>query len=151
MLDKIKKLPQNQYLHELKDVRVVGLLVFGAIVLLVSWSGLRAIEINYKLQQQIARLEQQNELNELENNNLQLSNQYYNTDQYLELQARRQFSKGATGEKLLLVPRGVALAHTIDMPEAENDKPKLHSTKPAYQRNFEAWMAFFFHRPLEED
>lgn len=150
VLDKIKKLPKNYYLQELKDVRVVGLVVFGVIVLLVSWSGLRTIETNYKLQQQIARLEQQNQLSELKNSNLELSNQYYNTDQYLELQARRLFSKGAPGEKLLLVPKSVALAHTVEIPEANKPEAPAQSSKPGYQRNFEAWMSFFFHRPLEE-
>lgn len=151
MLNKIKKMPQSVYLQELKDVRVVGLLVFGVIVLLVSWSGLRAIEINYKLQQQIARLEQQNQLSELKNNNLALSNQYYNTDQYLELQARRQFGRGAPGEKLLLVPKTVAFAHSIDVPEITKPMAKPPSSKPKYQKNFEAWMSFFFHRPLENE
>ncbi len=151
MLNKIKKLPQNYYLQELKDVRVVGLLVFAVIVLLVSWSGLKTIETNYQLQQQIARLEQQNQLSELENNNLALSNQYYNTDQYLELQARRQFGKGAPGEKVLLIPKSVALANTIDVPALSKSAVRSGSPKPGYQRNFEAWMSFFFHRPLENE
>ncbi len=131
---------------ELHDVRVMGLLVFGVILLLVSWSGLQAIETNYKLQQQIARLEQQSQVTQLENNNLKLSNEYYNTEQYLELEARRQFGKAAPGEKLILVPKSVALTHTVDTPELTESAEKTPSLKPVYQRNFEAWMNFFFHR-----
>ena len=145
MFEKLKNKHPN--IAQLKDVRVIGLLVFGIIVLLVTWSGLGAIQSNFVLQKQIARLREQNKVHELENNNLRLKNEYYNTEQYLELQARRQFSKAAPGETLILVPKGVALAHTAEIPEikerqAAAPKPK----KPTYQKNFEAWMDFFFHR-----
>lgn len=135
---------------ELRDVRVLGVVVFVVILLLITWSGLEVIDANYKLQQQIARLEQQNQVRDLENNNLKLSNEYYKTDQYLELEARREFGKGAPGEKLLLVPKGVALAHTVDLTSKAKDQAKAKPQKPSYQRNFEAWMSFFFHRPLED-
>lgn len=147
MLEKIKTYSKHPYLHELRDVRVLGLLVFGIIVLLVSWSGVRVIETNYKLQQQIARMEEQTKLLQLENANKKLENKYYETDEYLELQARKQFGKGAAGEKLLLVPKNVALAHTVDIKqdkEERTDQPQAE--KPTYQKNFESWMNFFLHR-----
>lgn len=147
MLEKIKKLQNNPYLYQVRDVRFTGLIIFGILVLLVSWSGINVIQTNYDLQRQISKLEQENTIKELENNNLKLSNQYYNTDQYLELAARRQFGKAAPGEKLMLVPKNVALAHTIDLGADKNrqaDRPT--SKKPAYQRNFEAWVRFFMHR-----
>jgi cell division protein FtsB len=147
MLDKIQKYKNHPFVEQLKDVRVIGLIVFSVIVLLVAWSGLGAIQSNYVLQKQIARLEQENAIKELENTNLRLKNQYFNTDEYLELQARRQFGKAAPGETVVLVPREVALSKTTDVStketeEAESAKPE----KPAYQQNFEAWMEFFFHR-----
>lgn len=150
MLEKIKKIVKHSYLKELRDVRVLGVMVFVVILLLISWSGLQVIDTNYTLQQQIARLEQENKLKDLENNNLKLSNGYYNTDQYLELQARREFGKGAEGETLLLVPKSVALAHAVEVPEAAKEVAKAKPAKPNYQINFEAWMSFFFHRPLED-
>jgi cell division protein FtsB len=134
MLEKFKKYQTHPYTEQLKDVRVIGLLVFVVIVLLVTWSGLGAIQSNFVLQKQIARLEQENEVKDLENTNLRLKNQYYNTDQYLELQARRQFGRAAPGETLVIVPRSVA-QQAVPRPE-----------KPSYQKNFEAWMEFFFHR-----
>src|SRR5690242_16883915 len=112
MFEKIKNYPLRPLVRQLKDVRVVGFLVFGVLVLLVSWSGVKVIETNYELQKQVSRVQQENQVAELENNNLKLQNQYYNTDEYLELTARRQFGKGAPGEKLLIVPQEVALAHT---------------------------------------
>src|SRR4051812_38370417 len=111
MLDKIKNAYKHPYVQALRDTRVVGLIAFGVITLLVSWSMVQIIETNYALQQQIARLEQENNVQQLENNNQRLRNQYFNTDEYLELQARRQFGKAAPGEKLVLVSKQAALAH----------------------------------------
>lgn len=147
MLDKIKKLQKHPYAKELKDVRVLGLIVFCVIVLLVSWSGVRVIETNYELQQQIARMEEETKLLELENANKKLENEYYHTDQYLELQARKQFGKAAPGETVLTVPESVALANTVDLQTEEKKAGQTKKTdKPFYQKNFEAWMSFFFRR-----
>src|SRR5437667_142896 len=82
---KSKNRPYYFYARQLRDVRVLGLVIFGGLVLLVSWSGIQVIQTNYDLQKQISKLQQQNQVQELENNNLQLTNQYFNTDQYLEL------------------------------------------------------------------
>lgn len=147
MLEKIKKNRKHPVVEQLKDVRVIGLLVFGVIVLLVSWSGVGAIQSNFVLQKQVARLQQQNKISELENTNLKLKNQYFNTDQYLELQARRQFGKAAPGETLVIVPKSVALAHSVEIKTDQKPvKVDQKLEKPAYQKNFEAWMQFFFHR-----
>lgn len=137
-----------EYLKQMRDVRVLGLHVFVAIALLVTWSGVGVIQDNFQLQKRIARLEQENELQRLENTTQGLWNEYYNTDQYLELTARRQFGLAAPGEKLLLVPEEVALAQTTDLPveETAREARKIKPQKPLYQRNFEAWMEFLFRR-----
>lgn len=135
------------WLASLRDMRVLGLMIFLVIVLLVSWSGVKAIETNYGLQKQISQLEQENNVQKLENENMKLANEYYKTSQYLEIQARKDYGLAAPGETVLVVPRHVALAHTVDLPKpkagavAEDD-----SKKPAYIRNFNAWMDFLFHR-----
>jgi cell division protein FtsB len=152
VLEKIKTYQHHPYIQQFKDVRVIGFAVFGVLVLLVSWSGVRVIETNYELQKQVAEIQQENQVAELENNNLRLQNEYYNTDQYLELQARKQFGKGLPGETLLLVPKSVALAHTVE-PAKEDDKQAAKSSpnKPLYQRNFEAWREFFTHKDQSTD
>jgi cell division protein FtsB len=150
MLEKIKHIKKHPFIQQLRDVRVVGLLVFGVIVLLVSWNGVSTIQTNYELQKQIAQYERENELQRLENNNLRLRNQFYETDQYVELQARRLFGKAAPGETLVLVPEAVALRNSTEIakPEPEQE-PAPQPEKPMYQRNLEAWIDFFF-RPGRE-
>ncbi len=147
--EKIKNYQANllRYAEELRDVRVVGLLVFLVIVLLISWSGIRAIDTNYRLQKQISQLRQQTDLQKLANNNLTLQNQYFNSNQYLDIAVRQSFGLAAPGEKVLVVPKNVALAHTIDVPTLDQkQKATAVNRQPAYQRNFRAWMDFLLHR-----
>jgi cell division protein FtsB len=152
VFEKIKKYRKHPYVDHLKDVRFIGLVVFGVIVLLVTWSSLDAIQSNYELQKQVTKLEQQNELHKLDNANLKLKNEYYNTEQYLELTARRQFGVAAPGEKVLLIPKEVALAHSTDLPKPDQQKiVEEDDRKPWYQHNFEAWMDFLFHRQSQLD
>lgn len=144
MKEKLKRIYSRPLVQQFRDIRFVMFCVLGVIFLIVSWSSVGVIQTNYKLQQQISALQQQNAVYELQNKNLGLSNQYYNTDQYLELQARRQFGKAAPGETVFLVPKNVALSHTINTDAAANPSVKEHIVnKSIYQRNFEAWMNFF--------
>jgi cell division protein FtsB len=136
----------SQFLQRLNDVRFVGQLLFVVVVLLVSWSGLKTIQTNYGLQKQISVLNQQNTIQQLQNNNLALQNNYLNSNQYLELSARQNFGLAAPGETELIVPESVALAYTVNLPSPT--KPDLTKVnQPAYQRNLQSWVDFFLHRP----
>ncbi len=133
------------YLQRLSDIRYAGQLLFVVIVLMISWSGIKSIQTNYGLQKQISKLNQQNSLKKLENNNLTLQNDYYKSNQYLELSARRNFGLAAPGEKEIIVPQSVALTYATPLPETA--KPQTITVKqPAYQRNIQSWVNFFLHR-----
>jgi cell division protein FtsL len=101
------------YIYELQDIRVAGMVVFGIVVLLISWSGVKSIDTNYQLQKQISELKQENDVANLDNQNLQLQNQYYNSNQYLDLSARQNLGLAAPGETELIVPKDVALKYTV--------------------------------------
>lgn len=137
----------SDFILQFRDVRAVGLVLFLVIVLLVSWSGVKVIDTNYRLQKEISRLEQQNQVRRLTNVNLKLQNQYYQTDQYLEIAARQDFGLAAPGETVLNVPAQVALAHTVDLPDTEQvEVRKTKAKQPSYQRNFQAWVDFLLNR-----
>ena len=126
------------------DVRFVAQVLFAGLVLLMTWSGIKSIQTNYSLQKQISTLKQQNTVQQLENTNLALQNNYFNSNQYLELAARQNFGLAAAGEKEVLVSKDVALAYTVNLP---TDKPDAATTpQPAYQKNFQSWVDFFLHR-----
>ena len=151
MLAKIKHYQKIflSYATQLRDLRVVGLLLFLVIVLLVSWSGVKVIQTNYALQKQIAALKQENDVKKLTNTNLGLQNEYFDTPQYLDIAARQNFGLAAPGETVLNVPRAVALSFTVDLPKPAVDDTNSRAKQSRYQRNFQSWMDFFLHRRQE--
>src|SRR5688500_1618074 len=118
-----------EFALQFRDVRAVGLVLFLVIVLLVSWSGVKVIDTNYRLQKDISRLEQQNQVKKLTNTNLKLQNEYYQTNQYLEIAARQDFGLAAPGETVLNVPEQVALAHTVRLPDTEQEEVQKTKAK----------------------
>jgi cell division protein FtsB len=138
------------YVSTLRDVRNVGVLVFTVILLLITWSGIKAIQTNYGLQKQIAQLEQENDVHRLENTNLAFQNQYYSTEQYREVTARQNLGLGAPGETELLISKDLALAHTVKQPGVVASKVSVPN-HPFWQRNFQAWIDFFLHRGTTVD
>jgi cell division protein FtsB len=133
------------YIRRLSDVRFLGQVVFVVIVLLISWSGIKTIQTNYGLQKQISTIKQQNAIQKLQNENIELQNEYYKSNQYLEVAARQNFGLAAPGEKLIVVPEKVALANTIDT-NPITVEVKAADKQPTYQRNFQSWVDFFLHR-----
>jgi cell division protein FtsB len=133
-----------KFIQRLSDIRFAGQVLFVIIVLMISWSGIKTIQTNYGLQKQITALAQQDQLQKLKNDNLALQNDYYNSKQYLELSARQNFGLAAPGEKEIIVPKTVALAHTVDLPKSTDQA--VAARQPAYQRNFQSWTNFFLHR-----
>src|ERR1700729_4096670 len=103
------------YVQRLGDLRFTGQLVFAVIVLLITWSGIKSIQTNYGLQKQISGLKQQVAVQQLENNNLSLQNQYLNSDQYLNVAARQNFGLADPGETEVIVPESVALTYTTNL------------------------------------
>lgn len=151
MIDKAKDYLSELVSDQWRDTRLWTFVVFGVVVVLASWSGVRVIETNYELQKKIARLEQQNEVIALQNQNQELKNQYLESDTYLELAARRQFGKGAPGETLVIVPESVALARTTEIPSQKGSgtaDQEQGNDDAFYARNLKAWRDFVFAHQL---
>lgn len=148
MPEKIK--PYIKYIYafilRLQDVRFAGQVLFVIIVLLISWSGVKAIETNYQLQRQISALRQQSDIQKLKNTNLKLQNEYFNTNQYLELSARQNFGLAAPGEKELIVPKDVALSYTVPLPQSGDSNATTTTKQSRFEQNYQAWVDFFMHR-----
>lgn len=147
MFTKIK----NQTIHffkRLTDVRFLGQMIFVFVLLLVSWSTTKAIQTNYELQKQVAQKQKQTELQKLRNENLKINNQYLQTDEYLELTARKQLGLAAPGEKLVIIPEETARKYTTESSfktQAEIERQE-EENKPFYQKNLESWGRFFLRR-----
>jgi cell division protein FtsB len=146
MFNKINSYYQQIPWRSLRDPKNIGLIVFLIIVLLISWSGVKALQTNYSLQKQISLLKQQNDVEELQNINQQLQNQYYGTNQYLNITARQEFGLGAPGETELIVPKTVALAHLAPIGTTNATSSTASNNQPTYQKNFQAWVDFILHK-----
>lgn len=145
----ISKTKIDETLKLLSDIRVIGLLAFFAVILLVAFSSVRVLQTNYELQKKENELMQVTEIKKLENENLKLKNVYLESDEYLELTARRQFNKALPGEELYVIPESVALAKVKDIPKVtsfEDKEEQAAQNKPEYQKNLEAWRDFLLHR-----
>lgn len=131
-------------LKMLQDTRVLGLLAFGVVALLVTWSGIKVVQTNYELEKKISVAKQRNAVSQLENQNMRLKNQYFESSQYLELAARRQFGKAAPGETLYTVPESIALARTVEPEKGHETVAVVQDNRSRFQKNFDDWIDFLF-------
>ncbi len=89
----------------------IGSVVISVAVLSVAINSSGVILKNYRLQKQIAELEQRVSVAQDEADKQRLLNQYYATDAFLDIATRRQLTRGSAGEKLIIVPKNVALTY----------------------------------------
>jgi len=148
MFDKIKTAFTGKKAKQLTDVRNIGLYLFGLVIVAIAWSGAKTVQSNYDLQKKISTLKQENDVLWLQNSNTYLQNQYYKTDQYLELSARQNLGFAAPGEHVLLVPKGTA-AKYVDPNLDKTTVTRVTSApdnRAAYVKNIEAWRDFILGR-----
>jgi cell division protein FtsB len=150
MFDRIKDALTGKRAKQLTDARNIGLYIFGIVILAITWSGAKTVQSNYDLQKKISELNQENTVLSLLNSNTYLQNQYYQTDQYLELSARQNLGLAAPGEKVLLVPKTAALKYVDPSLDQTQNAPKLAAadTRPRYIKNLESWRDFLLGRKL---
>lgn len=143
-------LKQKLNLSHRTDIRHLLLYIFIIIVLAISWSSLKTIQTNYQLQKKIALLKQQNAVLDLQNQNTALSNQFYNSNEYLDLAAREDLGLAAPGETVLLISKSAALKY-VDPNLATQASTPSADTRPWVIKNLEAWRDFFLGRPVFGD
>ena len=117
---------------------VVGV-VIGVTIIAVSLNTSSVILQNYQLEREVRTANQKVSIAEIELANQRLNNQYFQTDAFLEIAARKQLSKGVNGEKLVIVPKSVALAQVPTI--AEPEIVSLDVSKSDLS-NFERWVKF---------
>ncbi len=146
MLQKLKtKVINRQFLKDYLSIGAIGVYIALIVALSVSWASIKIIQRNYNLLKEIAVEEQQVEINEKKVANQKLLNDYYKSDDYLELAARRELNKAAPGEKLIVIPKSVALSKLPKLPaEAKTDSKELETS------NWQAWLDFLSGRSISD-
>lgn len=148
MFEQIKNSLNSKQTKQLLDVRNITLYIFGLIVLAIAWSGAKTVQNNYELQKQISTLQQQNQVLSLQNGNTYLNNQFYKTNEYLELSARQNLGLAAPGEQVLVIPKSVAMKY-VDPSLASSQnviQTPLPDNRSKYVKNLEAWRDFLLGR-----
>ncbi len=129
----------HQIRHQIKQYYTLDNVVLTAAILMASgfiWSTMGALQNNYVLQSQVDVLASEVESSKLEADNLALENTYFASNEYLELQARQQFSKASAGEHMLILP-----ANTV----SDTISTQANKAKTTFSTsNFQAWLNFFF-------
>jgi cell division protein FtsB len=138
---------------QLNDMRSIMLYLFVLVAIAITWSSVKTIQNNYQLQKQISRLQQENAVIGLRNQNTALRNQYLQTDQYLELAARQSLGLAAPGEKVLLIPKNVSAKYLDPSLTLKSSSTVAISTdnRSKYVKNMEAWRDFLLGRKVVID
>lgn len=147
MQEKIKSKISTTRIRELFTLYQISVMVIIVISFSILWAGIRVVQRNYILLKQVSVLEQEIELMKISVANQKLMNEYYSTDSYGEIAARRLLNKSMPGEKLMLVPKSLALekvtgalaSGSVDTGEY---KPKLN--------NWQKWIRFLSGKSLED-
>lgn len=114
-------------------VAIIGILV-------LFWFSFNTVKItlrNYELAQQIDNLEEEIAVLELENQNFKFQINYYQTDAYLDLEARDKLNVVSPGERLLILPDDRYDGVSVSTESEASDESQV-------KQNFDEWMNFFF-------
>lgn len=110
-------------------------------ILLLLWlvGSISSLSKNWSLQQEVAEREAELAYLNLEVENNELENQYYASEEYQELAARRLQNKKFSGETLVLLPKNTERAKSKHQ-TVTNDENKALNKKS----NFDQWLSFLF-------
>ncbi len=122
---------RNQHLVTIQNVGVaIGLLIALSWV----WGASTTLQKNYTYQRQVDLNAQQIEVMKLQNENAAYQQEYYKSDEFLELSARERLGLASPGEKMVILPSSANIKDTEVVVQKSVDT----------QSNFSRWMQFFF-------
>ena len=111
-----------------------------AVVLCLMWTyqSITAMSRNWELSEKLTAERKELELVSVEVEAAELENEYYKTDEYQELVARKHLDKKWPGENMVVMPENS---------EAAKNKHKTNTVVAVEEKtytNFEKWMKFLF-------
>lgn len=124
--------------HDFFTVENVVLIL--AIVLCLTWTyqSIAAMSRNWELSERLTTGHRELELLKMEVETAELENEYYKTEEYQELLARKYLDKQAEGENMVVMPE--------NSEEAKNKhiNANIRSELKKDYSNFERWMMYLF-------
>jgi hypothetical protein len=118
---------------------VENVVLFLAIVLCLTWTyqSIVAMSRNWTLSERLATEKKSLELLKVEVEAAELENEYYKTEEYQELIARKYLDKQLPGEHMVVLPENSEIAKNKYKVSEDEVLVKQYS-------NFEKWMKFLF-------
>ena len=122
----------RQYLNIQNGTIVLALLIAMGWM----WGTVQTLQKNFRYQQEVDALTQNVELEQLRNQNLEYQQQYYRSDEFLELSARQRLGKANPGEKLIILPDSDSISDTAGGTGNQVAREQVS--------NLSQWAEFFF-------
>ncbi len=120
-----------------------NIILIVAVVLCLAWTygSITAMTRNWTLAQELISRQREKALLELEVETLELENEYYLSEEYQEIAARKYHNKKLPGETMIYLPDNSTAAKQKD---SETSSPTVNTPTPEEKSNFAQWMAFLF-------
>lgn len=123
--------------HDFLTVENVVLVLAIVLCLVWTYQSITAMSRNWELTEQIVTKKKELELLSTEVEAAELENEYYKTNEYQEILARKYLDKKGPGENMVVLPEN-----------SENAKNKHKALKQKREEkeytNFEKWMMYLF-------
>lgn len=123
-----------------------GLVILIACVVAISWvfGTMSKIQENFDAQRALEQKNQQLQLAELEVQTLKYEQNYYNSDEYKELEARSKLGLASSGEKQLILPENSAAVQALDAKDNTSYVKNTSSSNSniSNESNLQQWMDF---------
>ena len=123
--------------HDFLTIENVVLAVAIALCLVWTYQSIVAMSRNWELSERLTAEKKALELLSVEVEAAELENEYYKTEEYQELMARKFLDKKLPGEQMVAMPENTEAAKNKYKQVATEQKEKTYS-------NFEKWMMYLF-------
>ena len=117
----------------------VVLVVAAIIAISWAWASVQAVQRNYQLQKEVDDKKRQAKLIELQTDNLQFEQHYYQSNEYLTLEAKRRLGLVESGEKVLVLPPNSAV---VKAGSASEDTSSVGVAPAASPPPLQQWLDF---------
>ena len=123
--------------HDFFSVENVALLI--AVILCLTWTyqSILAMSRNWELSERLSAERKELELISIEVEAAELENEYYSSNEYQELMARRNLDKKLVGENMVVLPENSEAAKNKHQQKTVPEVEKQYS-------NIEKWWMFLF-------
>ena len=129
--------------YNLKHIGAENIVLILAIVfcLFCTVQSISAMQKNWTLSDTLAETKQQLTLITLETEAAELENEYYASDEYQELAARKSANRQLEGEHLVYLPE-----NSEEAKNKHKDSTDATTTTEKTYSNFDLWMKFIFQK-----